>query len=109
MGKMGEAAAGLRPYPDGPGFKERTTSRDAAAAIGAKAKTLRERVFDAIAAAGSAGLTSDEVAARLGLDWRSIRPRVSELLAAGRIEPTGETRRNDTDLFAKVYRAKTTS
>jgi hypothetical protein len=106
VSRIADAAYGDRPYPESPGFKERTTSRDAAAAIGTKAKTLRGRVLDAIAAAGDPGLTADEAAARISKDWRAIRPRVTELAATGKIEPTGETRQNDTGLFAKVYRIK---
>ena len=39
-------------YPAAPGFKEKTTSRDAARAITGDAMLLREQVFAAIARAG---------------------------------------------------------
>lgn len=93
-------------YPSAPGFKEGTTSRDAARAIAGDAAILRERVFAAFAAAGAAGLTADEAAARGGRDWRSVRPRVTELSNADppRIVPTGERRANDTGQKAKVWR-----
>jgi hypothetical protein len=95
-------------YPRAPGFKERTTSRDAARAAAPGAAILRERVYAAFAGAGSRGLTADEAAAIVGRDWRSVRPRVTELAKADppRIVPTGERRRNDTDQSAKVWRTR---
>jgi len=105
MGGFSEIAAGLRPYPDGPGFKEPTTSRDAAVRISSKAATLRERALEAIWEAGSRGLTADECGAKLGEDWRAIRPRLSELAKAGKIVRTGERRTNDTGLKAAAWTA----
>ena len=94
-------------YGDLPGHKEKTTSRDAAIAIKGKAAVLRERAYAAIRNAGYRGLTSDEVAAVLGEDWRATRPRVTELSQEKppRIVFTGERRKNDTGLKARVYRA----
>ncbi len=94
-------------YPRSPGFKERTTSRDAAVAMTSRASILRERVHAEIAAAGRSGLTADQVAARLGESVLSVRPRLSELYHAcpSRIEPTGERRTNESRLKARVWRA----
>ena len=94
-------------YPRSPGWKERTTSRDAALAVTSRASILRERVHAEIAAAGLSGLTADQVAARLGESVLSVRPRLSELYHANppRIVPTGERRTNDSRLKAKCWRA----
>lgn len=89
-------------YPRSPGFKERTTSRGAAEAQRGRAATLRQRCLAELRAAD---LTPDETAARLGEGVLSVRPRISELVAAGLAEPTGERRRNASGLSAKVYRA----
>jgi hypothetical protein len=105
MGGFSEIAAGLRPYPDSPGFKTSGTSEEAAKTITSKASVLRERVLAEIAAAGPSGLTADQVGARLGEDWRAVRPRVSELRRAGKVAPTGERRANDTGLKATVWKA----
>ena len=106
MSRSGEAFA-PESYGGLPGFKEPSTSRDAARAVAGKASQLRERIFDLICAAGMRGLTPDEAAALIpGSDWRGVRPRFSELAKAQRIVPTGERRANDTGLKARVWRAK---
>jgi len=95
-------------YPNAPGFKERTTSRDAARAMTGRAANLRERVFEAIRAAGARGLTSDEAATALGVSILSVRPRVTEIsmeVPIPRIRETGERRLNASGLKAKVWRA----
>lgn len=74
-------------YPRAPGFKEPTTSRDAAERIGPAAKSLRDHVLVVLRAAWPAGLTADEVAARMGKSVLSVRPRLSELRTAGQIFP----------------------
>jgi hypothetical protein len=99
--------AGRAAYPDAPGFKERTTSREAAAAVESGASILRERVFNAIAAAGDRGMTADEAAAAISESVLAVRPRVTELAKAAppRVEPTGVRRKNESGLNAKVWRA----
>lgn len=91
-------------YPQVPGHKERTTSRDAARAVTSDAAVLRERVFEAIRSAGAAGLTADQAASAVARSVLSVRPRVTELFKAGRIEPTGERRANESTLKAKAWR-----
>lgn len=66
-------------YPNTPGFKEATTSRDAAEKIKPIAKTLRDQVLQVLRVQWPGGLTADEVAAKLGRREFSIRPRLSEL------------------------------
>lgn len=74
-------------YPNAPGFKEPTTSRDAAEKIKPIAKTLRDQVLNALRVEWPGGLTADEVAAKLGRSEFSIRPRLSELLRLRAIDP----------------------
>lgn len=90
-------------YPHAPGFKESTTSLDAASAMKGRASKLREVVFTAIADAPD-GLTADEVASLIGETVLAVRPRVSELAKADRIAPTGERRKNASGLKARVWR-----
>lgn len=106
MSRIAESYLGDRPYPESPGFREPTTARDAARAVAPGAAEGRERVFGAIRASGSAGLTADEAAASVGRTPAYCRPRVCELFKAGRLIPTGERRRNETGLSAKVWRAR---
>lgn len=91
-------------YPDRPGFKERTTSKDAARSVANDAQKLRERVFEVIRQSGSQGLTADQAAFLVGRTVLSVRPRVTELGKTGRITPTGERRANESGLKAKVWR-----
>lgn len=74
------------PYPEGPGWRTRDTSRAAAAAIAPVVKSLRARVFDALKARPD---TPEGVAERLGEAVHSIRPRVSELAARNLVYDTG--------------------
>jgi hypothetical protein len=110
VSRIADAAYGDKPYPESPGFKEGTTSRDAARAILSRAETLRHLVMAEITAAGRSGLSADQVAARLGESVLSIRPRLSELSKPvpprlPLIVPTGERRTNDSGMKAKVWRA----
>lgn len=100
-------------YPERPGFKEPTTSRDAAEKIAPIAATLRGQVLQAYEVAWPAGLTADEVAGRLGKSILSIRPRVTELRKTGKLYPCllkgGEAplrRKNDSGLEAVVLVCK---
>lgn len=92
-------------YPDQAGFKDATTSREAAEAIekSGRALSLRERV-NQFFVAGRTG-TADEVAHHLAEPILAIRPRVSELFKQGKIERTGMRRRSDGGHNAHVYRA----
>jgi hypothetical protein len=66
-------------YPDSPGFKESTTSKDAAHKVAGQAMTLREQVLKVLQVKGPDGMTADEIAHVVGRSEFSIRPRVSEL------------------------------
>jgi predicted ArsR family transcriptional regulator len=96
MGRLPEA------YPDQPGFKAPGPSEQAASAVAGTAKTLRDQVFQAIAAT-SKGLTADEVAAKLGKSVLSVRPRVAELHRQGKIHSTRERSKNASGTTATVW------
>lgn len=94
------------PYHGTPGFKEPTTSRDAAVKFKAHASALRVQVLAEIAGA-AAGLTADEVAERLRQNVLAIRPRVSELRELQKIERVpGVRRKNASGMSAAVWRKK---
>ena len=104
MSRIAESAYGDTPlsYPASPGFKERTTSRDAAKAVSSRAKTLREKVLQALQ---TRPMTADEVAAFIGESVLSTRPRLSELVKLGLIWPTDDRRENESGLKATVWTA----
>lgn len=79
-----------------------TTSIAAAESVRSTAATDRQRVLDAIRAAGIHGLTREQIEVTTGLTGNSVRPRVAELLAARTIEEAGEIRRTSTGRAAKV-------
>ena len=74
-------------YPDVPGFKARSTSHAAAAAIEPRAATLRAKVLALFE--GGRRWTPDEAAAELGESILNVRPRFTELNAKGLIEDSG--------------------
>lgn len=88
-------------YPKTPGFKEGTTSREAAESMASRVEHLRERCLTRIANRPS---TPDEIAEALGESVLSIRPRITELKQLGKIEPSGERRKNASGRAAKVWR-----
>jgi hypothetical protein len=90
-------------YPDAAGYKEHTTSKDAALGIEAsgKAARLRNMVLEWYRA-GNTG-TADECAHALGEEILSIRPRCAELHKSGFICQTGERRRADGGRSAHVW------
>ena len=87
-------------YPDAAGYKQQTTSRDAAASI--DAGTLRADVVAALSSAGP--MTADECAAHLRRSPLSIRPRFSELRCKDAIVDTGARRENASGRRAIVWR-----
>lgn len=95
-------------YPETPGFKEPTTSRDAAEKIKPRVYTLRDQVLEIITGAGGRGMTADEVADAMKRTVLAIRPRLSELVAGEKIQkhPDGDRRTNESGLLAAVWVAK---
>jgi predicted ArsR family transcriptional regulator len=93
-------------YPQLPGWKEPTTSREAALAISVDAKNLRDRVFKLLQSlAPDEDLTADQIAIRLQRSPLSVRPRVSELAAAGKVQRTGNRSKNESGMTAHRWRA----
>jgi predicted ArsR family transcriptional regulator len=93
-------------YPSSPGWKEPTSSKDAARAIKDRAKSVRQRVLAFLTNRYPASFTADEIAASLGESILTTRPRISELLSRGLIEPTEERRKNASGMSAHCWRAK---
>ncbi len=92
-------------YPRRAGYKEQTTSKEAALRIDAKGRERRLRA--AVLAwyqRGNTG-TADEVAAALNESPLSVRPRVAQLHKLHQLEPTGERRKNASGASAHVWRA----
>jgi predicted ArsR family transcriptional regulator len=89
-------------YPDVPGFKERTTSREAARAMEPRAGTLKAKALAALA--GGRELTADEIADEIGATPFAVRPRVTELFKLHLIEWTGRLLRNKSGMNAHVWR-----
>ncbi len=89
---MGHLDLPLFRFPVAAGFKENTTSRDAAEAIekSGKAGRLRDRTRK-LFAMGFVG-TADEAAEWLGEHPLAIRPRCSELHLTGFLKKTGNRR-----------------
>jgi hypothetical protein len=64
---------------------------------------LQRLVFEAVKAAGSAGLTTDELAIHLRVDRGSVQPRTSELRLMGLIHDGGDRRKNASGVRAIVW------
>ncbi len=77
--------AGVSRYPGSPGYTDHDTSLAAAKLMAPAAQTLRDQVMVIYRAAWPAGLTADEVAAKLNRSILSIRPRVTELRKLGEL------------------------
>lgn len=88
-------------YPDRPGYKEPTTSREAAESMVKTAPRLRDLCRQALRQGPA---TADEIAGRLDMSILAVRPRITELYHAGLIAETGERRPNGSGRNAKVWR-----
>lgn len=108
MSRIAEHFLGDQPYPERPGWKAPGTSQAAAAAVGASVSERRAEVLRVYREALPGGLTADEAASRLGLTPLAVRPRVTELGPKhfGKLERTGERRRNASGLAAAVWRLR---
>lgn len=74
-------------YPHAPGYKEQTTSKDAAKAAGITACQMREDLLTLYRGVWPAGMTADEAAAKIGRSILTVRPRISELRKLGELHP----------------------
>lgn len=94
-------------YPDAPGYRNESTSKEAAAAIAPKQGTLQAKVLAFIRERGEHGAASFEIASGLGIKYKAIQPRTSELKADNFIEDSGLRRVDpDTQKRAIVWRAR---
>lgn len=106
MSRVAEAFYGdsPAPYPISPGYRDQTTSKDAARKFKAHAEGLRAQVLDHLTRTPS---TVHETAAALRATVPSIQPRFSELVALEKIERVpGLRRKNASGMSAAVWRAK---
>ena len=87
-----------------PGYKQGTTSKEAAQSMAPSAEIIRTRVLESLRASGPA--TPDEVAERLNMTVLAIRPRFTELSQAGKIEYTGVRKPNVSGRSAKEWRCR---
>lgn len=67
----------------------------------------RREVFDRIRAAGSRGVTFDELCDTLGRSYSATGPRVRELVAAGLVERSGTRRPGKAGVLQEVWRVTT--
>lgn len=102
-------------YPEAPGFKEETTSKDAAKAIGLNASRMREDLLTLYRTEWPGGLTADEAARKIGRSVFAVRPRITELrrlgdlypaLATGSGDVTVMRRKNESGIMATVLVCK---
>ena len=89
-------------YPEKPGWRDPTTSREAAVRIGGRAASLRKLVLAVISGKPS-GTSVHEIAHILELPVATIQPRVSELRRLGDIEPSGERCTNESGASAHKW------
>ena len=93
-------------YPYHPGSRGTAeTSREAADKIASVAKTQRTKVLAALLAVHPEGRSSDQIATATGISTYSVRSRVSELMAAGQVERTGDRTKNDGGRNVMLWRA----
>lgn len=88
-------------YQGVPPHSNPTTSREAAVRIKPSAKSLREKVYEAIRRDN--GLTCDEVCAILRIGGNTARPRIRELVLEGRVRDLGQRRKLPTGRNAIVW------
>jgi predicted ArsR family transcriptional regulator len=80
-----------------------TTSKEAARLIGSKAASDRCRLLDYLKARGRDGATDKEIGEALGLGGDTVRPRRWELVNAGLVVDSEETRRTPSGRNATVW------
>lgn len=95
------ARSSLR-YPEVPGWRDPTTSLDAAKRVKDKSKVLRARILAHLELV-PLGLSAHEIARSLELPSSVVQPRLSELRSAGRIKPSGRRVRNESGATAHIW------
>lgn len=79
------------------------TSKDAAAEIEAKARTLRGTVYSFLKISGPYGATDDELQVALLMNPSTQRPRRIELVELGLVKNSGKKRRTRSARWAVVW------
>jgi DNA-directed RNA polymerase specialized sigma24 family protein len=97
-------------YPDHPGHlgiteANRETSRSAANKVAPAPKSQRDKVRAALLEVYLEGRSSDQIAEAIDVIRYSVRPRISELVAAGKVEATTERVKNSDGNSVVVWRA----
>lgn len=92
-------------YPQAPGYKEETTSKEAARKMGINASRMRADLLVLYQTAWPAGMTADEAAEKIGRSVFAVRPRVTELRKLGDLYPALGTSSGE----PKVMRRKNAS
>ena len=87
-----------------PGYKEHSTSKEAATKVASRSRKLRERTLDAIKRKHSYAATPEEVSEILNESILSIRPRFTELKIMNFIYDSGLRRKNYFNSNTKVWR-----
>jgi hypothetical protein len=80
------------PYFEGVGFQDSKTSYEAAVSIADCAPTMEQKVLDAVHAAGTAGMTNEEVVDQIGMRLSSVCGRMNALWEKGKVIRTGMER-----------------
>lgn len=75
-----------------PAVRHSDTSRAAARSARGEANRYRAMILDHLRLVGAAGATDEEMQERLGVQPNTQRPRRVELVAAGLVENSGNTR-----------------
>ena len=91
-------------YPLTPGYKENSTSKEAAKNVSSRAANLRTQCLDIVKRKGNYGATPEEVASLLSESILSIRPRFTELKILNYIVDSGLRRKNNFGSNTKVWR-----
>lgn len=92
----------MRQYPQAPGWKEGSTSRDAAKIIEPTVSAAQAEVLQ-ILKTHSRGLTADQIADLMARSVLYVRPRVSELHTLGLIQRAERRGVNRSGIPAAVW------
>ena len=91
-------------YPLTPGYKEQSTSKEAAGKINTRAAKLRTEILQILERKNNYGGTCEEIAEIMSEDITSIRPRFTELKHMNYIVDSGNRRINKFNNNTKVWR-----
>lgn len=91
------------PEPTPPHVRGSATSKAAAEQIRRRVEVCRRAVLDCIRSKGRAGATDDEAQQATGYSGNTQRPRRVELVKAGLVKDSGETRRTAAGRQATVW------